>query len=469
MASWVCASQLFLVVLFSWSVHNVPVQNGWGQSSMRTGKVNPGPQNTKPEGFRPMSSNPAGTSVSWVVVRPQRKSSFVRPSNQILPAVSLVPNPPKLLPALKPEGPASMWPTEAPKELPLPASDPEGLVVSLPVASLTDLSPHPKLQNPFEILEITPPPPQNPKESAVSVVDRPESLPLPPSNPEGPKVSLLVDPAKKLYFPSNPEMPLVPWKVGRPKNVPPPSVLEGSADNWLADRLLKAQILPNTKGTDTPTKEMVAHPPTSEDAAVSWVVQPPKRKLLLPSPESADPLGLTTDEHESDPFRAAVAQLGEMPLDRFASYLPLTPDLNLPPVESEDSSLLKGGPEQGVSEGETEPLAYQESSYQGGELSRYASLFEHGVSEHETEDYVIPVYLYGAGGMPIGVMPLPYLNQVVPNMFYFLNGWLPHGTVSHVQTDYEAGGDYTTQVGYEKYPFPATEGPGIDSQAKVSS
>ncbi|XP_043991634.1 proline-rich receptor-like protein kinase PERK10 isoform X1 [Gambusia affinis] len=449
MASWVCASQLFLVVLFSWSVHSVPVQNDWGQSTVRTGKVNPGPQNAKTEGSRPMSSNPAGTSVSWVVVRPQRKSSFVRPSNQIRPAVSLVPNPPKLLPALKPEGPANLWSTEAPKELPLPTSDPEGPVASLPVAPLTELSPHPKLQNPFEILELTPPPPQNPKESALSIVDPPESLPLPPSNPEGPEVSWLVEPAKKVHFPSNPDMPLVPWKVGSPKNFPPPSVLEVSTDNWLADHLLKAQTLRNTKGTDTATKEMVAHPPTSENAAVSWVVQPPKRKLLLQSP---DPLVLTTDEHESDPFRAAVAQLGEMPLERFASYLPLTPDLILPPVVSEDLSPLKGGPEQGVSEGETEPLAYQESSYQGGELSRYASLYKHGVSERETEDYIVPMYLYGAGGMPIGVMPpLPYLNQVVPNMFYlFLNGWLPDGTVSRMQTNYETDGDYTTQVGYEK-------------------
>ncbi|XP_008427461.1 proline-rich receptor-like protein kinase PERK10 [Poecilia reticulata] len=450
MASWVCTSQLFLVVLFSWSVHTVPVQNDLGQSPGRTGKVNPGLRNAKTEGSRPMSSNPAGTSVSWVVARPQRKSSFVRPFNQMQPAASLVPNPPKLLPPLKPEGPASIWSIEVPQELPPPASDPGGPVASLPVASEPELEHHPKLQNPFDILELTPPPPQNPKESAVSIVDPPESLPLPLSNPEGPEVSWLVDPAKEL--PSNPEMPLIPWKVGHPKNVPPPPpVLKRSTANWLADRVIKAQTLPNTKGTDTPTK-VVAHPPTSEGAAVRWVVQPPKRNLLLPSPERADPSGLTTDEHESDPFRAAVAQLGELPLERFASYLPPTPDLNLPPVASEDASLLKGGPEQEVSESETEPLAYQESSYQGGELSHYASLYEHGDLEHETEDYVILMYPYGAGWMPIGVMPL---NQVVLNMFYLcLTEQLPHGTVSHMQTNYEAGEDHATQVGYEKYPFP---------------
>ncbi|XP_007545481.1 vegetative cell wall protein gp1-like [Poecilia formosa] len=455
MASWVCTSQLFLVVLFSWSVNTVPVQNDWGQSPGRTGKVNPGLQNAKTEGSHPMSSNPAGTSVSWVVARPQRKSSFVRPSNQIRPAASLVPNPPKLLPPLKPEGPASMWSTEAPKELPLPASDPEGPVALLPAASLTELLQHPKLQNPFDTLELTPSPPQNPKESAVSIVDPPESLPLPPSNPEDPDISWLVDPAKELPFPSNPEMPLIPWKVGHPKNVPPP-VLKGSTANWLADRVIKAQTLPNTKGSDTPTK-VVAHPPTVEGAAARWVVQPPKRNLLLPIPESADPSGLTTDEHESDPFRAAVAQLGELPLEPFASYRPLAPDLNLPPVASEDPSPLIGGPEQEVLEGETEPLAYQESSYQGGELSHYASLYEHGDSEHETEDYVVPVYPYGAGWMPIGVMPPRlYLSQVVPNMFYLcLTEQLPHGTVSHIQTNYEAGRDHATQVGYEKYPFPA--------------
>ncbi|XP_054885680.1 alpha-actinin-2b isoform X1 [Poeciliopsis prolifica] len=438
-------NQLFLVVLFSWSVHTVPVQNDWGQSLKTTGKVNPGPQNAKTEDFHPMSSHPAGTSVSWMVVRPQHQSLFLQPSNQTRPVVSLVPEPSKLLPALKPEGLASMWSTDVSKKLPLPASDPEGSVVSLPVASLTELSPHPKLQNPFEIQEITPPP-QNLKESPVSIVDPPESLPLSPSNPESPEVSWLVDPAKKLPFPSNPEMPLVPWKVGHFKMFPPPPpVLGGSTGNWLADHLIKAQT-----HTDTPTKEMVAHPLTSEDDPVRWMAQPPKRKSPLQSPESTDPLGLTTNEHESDPFRAAVAQLGEMPLESFASYLPLTPDPSLPPVVPEDPSPLKGGPEQEVSEGETEPLAYQESSYHGGELSPYNSLYEQGDLEHEMEDYVVPMYLYSAGGMPIGVMPLPYLNQVVPNMCYYLTGWLPHGTVSDMQANYEAGGDYTTQVGYEE-------------------
>ncbi|MEQ2180526.1 hypothetical protein GOODEAATRI_002077 [Goodea atripinnis] len=164
-----------------------------------------------------------------------------------------------------------------------------------------------------------------------------------------------------------------------------------------------------------------------------------------------------------------------IPLGGLASHLQLTPDPNLQPVKPEEPYPLEGGLEQGPLE--MEPLvkepplfAYPEPAYQGGELSNYASIYKHGNSEQVTEDYsIFPMYPYSTG-LPMGVMPLNNLKRVVPSMFYlFLTGQLPHGTVLHIQADYEAGRDNTSKVGYERYPFLTAEGSGITHQTKVST
>ncbi|MEQ2276353.1 hypothetical protein XENORESO_018366 [Xenotaenia resolanae] len=138
---------------------------------------------------------------------------------------------------------------------------------------------------------------------------------------------------------------------------------------------------------------------------------------LLPSSQSpAASWGVNMEEHKIDPFRASVALFSEIPLGGLASHLQLTPDPNLQPVKPEEPYPLEGGLEQGPLE--MEPLvkepplfAYPEPAYQGGELSNYASIYEHGNSEQETEDYsVLPMYLYSTG-LPMGVMLLNNLFQ----------------------------------------------------------
>ncbi|KAK5619095.1 hypothetical protein CRENBAI_000414 [Crenichthys baileyi] len=473
MASRNFASQLFLVALFSWTVHALPTKTGWRQSNSKNVMVNPGPQKAEAKAFLPVSTNPANTTVLWVVARPNRKGSFVRPSNKVLPAVSRVVNPPEPLPALNPEGPA-LWSVEAPKKLP----DPEGPLVLWPVNSSKNHSPALSPEDPVEFHL----PPQKPEDPVVLQMVAPlENLPLPPPTPDGPAVSWLVDPAKTLHFPSNPEMPSVPWKVGLPKKFPPPPpASEGSADKWLVDLVKKAPTSPKVQGSDVPwnnapKRDTPASPPNSQGADVTWVVQPPKKKLLPNLQSPAASWGVNMEEHKIDPFRASVSLFSEIPLGGFASHLQHTPDPNLQPVKPEEPYPLEGGLEQNPLE--TEPLveepplfAYPEPAHQGGELRNYASIYEHGNSEQETEDYsFLPMYPYSTG-LPMGVMPLHNLKPVVPNMFYlFLTGQLPHGTVSHIQADYEAGRDHTSKAGYGRYPFLTAEGSGIAHQTKVST
>ncbi|CAG6016769.1 unnamed protein product [Menidia menidia] len=83
---------------------------------------------------------------------------------------------------------------------------------------------------------------------------------------------------------------------------------------------------------------------------------------------------------------------------------------------------------------------------------------------------------YPGGPMPPtypgGPMPPIYPGgPVLPNLFYlFLTGQLPHGTVTHVQTDFEAGKDRTTQAGYESYRMSSenpTQGQGKNADMVV--
>ncbi|XP_012719432.2 vegetative cell wall protein gp1 [Fundulus heteroclitus] len=506
MASWSFGSQLFLVALFSWSVHALPAQIGWRQSDSEDTRVNPGPRNAKAKSSFPMSKV-ANSSVVWVIARP--KGLDVWPSKQFRPAVSQVANPPKLRPALaqNPEGPAVLWPVETQRELPAPESP----VVSWAVDSLKEPSPPQSsggpvesllpenpdvhaglptvdflesllpenpdvhaglpmvdflealpLENPdvpaglpvADFLESLLPPESTDSPASLPTVDALENLLPPPSIPNGPASSWLVDPAMKLPFPSSPEMPSVPWKVGRPKKFPPPPPApEASADKWLAQVTKKVPSPPKKQDSgpwvNAPKREPLGHPPKRGAADVTWVVQPPKRTLLHPSPQSP---GASWGIHSE-------------------ALNPLKSDPRLPPAEPEQPYPSIGSLEQGISKGEVEPLpfAYPAFPYRGGELSKSAALYEHGSSAHETEDYgFFPKYPYG--GLPMGARlpaPLPYLKRVPPNLFYlFMTGQLPHGTVSHMQTDYEAGGDRASQVGYERFLPP--QGPGIPHKTKVS-
>ncbi|XP_015230108.1 PREDICTED: uncharacterized protein LOC107084686 [Cyprinodon variegatus] len=448
MASWKFPSQLFLVVLFSWSVGALPTQSGWNA------EVNPGSQNTKAEGLTQTVQGPAKSSVSWIVARPKSKNPVVQHSIKARPSLTQANSP------LNPEGPSVLWAAKTSEGL--PPSVPENSRTSWEVGSQIKLFPTPSPDDHVGFPEAFSLP-QDPEDlAALPVAGTEQSLPPPPSNPDGPAVSWLVDPDVGLYFPSNPEMPSLSWRVGlRKKFPPPPPVSEKSADKWLAG-LIK----------NVPEMEQVDKPSNSEDANAKWMVRPPKRELLeSPQGPAASSVGVNMEEQKVDPSSSVVDPFSASPMEGFS----FTPDLNFL-LESEEPLTEQKGLELGVTKGETEPLEkeplpleYPESFYLGGELSNLASIYEDGNSEQEIKDFsLVPSYPLSAERDYLGVMPLPYGRPVVPNLFYlFLTGQLPHGTVSHIQTDYEVGGDHATHVGYES--FPSTEGTGTDHQMKAST
>lgn len=110
------------------------------------------------------------------------------------------------------------------------------------------------------------------------------------------------------------------------------------------------------------------------------------------------------------------------------------------------------------------PSPYQGPVFQAGELSHYASIYEHGNEELEIEEQdFMPLLTYASalrGGEELSAasmfeeVPVQPVSQVgaegLNHYYLFLNGQHPPGTVSHFQSDYETGIDHWEEVHYER-------------------
>ncbi|XP_070833372.1 uncharacterized protein [Chaetodon trifascialis] len=169
------------------------------------------------------------------------------------------------------------------------------------------------------------------------------------------------------------------------------------------------------------------------------------------------------------------------------------PDIGLPPpppfFQAGGLETYHGNLEHGNSEMETEetsfllppppPVPHQGSGFQAGELMNYESIFEHGNEERETEEQgfmPLPPYAAAPQGAQLSaaastfegpVQPVSQeLGSLGPNEYYlFLTGQLPPGTVSHFESDYEAGSDHWSEVHYEKY-YPVSQEPTTTTQTQ---
>lgn len=358
-------------------------------------EVNPGLQSATSQGFRPRST------VSWVMAKPKQMLFPVQPSNTQSPAV--------------------LWATKPPPKIP------------------------------------------------------------PPSSPEGPAVS--VDSTEKVPPPLDPQFPPVPWVTLPPRRFITPSP-QNLAIPWVTD---SPKIL-----TASPPKPELKLPasPSAQKPPVSWIGYPPKKSSSI-SEERAVPQ--VAASLINVPAVSSNPLVAEFPEKALPASLPLNPQgpaqswlvsTYNPQVHQSVSDIINKKPAEGSSahsepshqfphafhaEGhdETENLhsglphhTHIGPMFQGGQLNNFAALFENGNSERETEDEdFVPVYPYDDVELTVpfnsvgGMLPPPvYMGPNVPNLFYyFLTGQLPHGTVSHTQTDYEAGGDHTTDFGYEDY------------------
>ncbi|XP_037535649.1 proline-rich receptor-like protein kinase PERK14 [Nematolebias whitei] len=395
MASWTIVSQFFLIALISLNAYSSPAKKGWNQSNLGSSdmEVNSGLQSATSQGFKPTSS------VSWVMARPKQIVFPVQPSNTQSTAV--------------------LWATKPPPIIPPPPSSPEGLAVS--VVESTNQVP-PPLDPPFPPVSwVTLPPrrviPPSPQNLAIPwVTDSPKILTASPPKPE-------------LKLPASPstQKPPVSW-IGYPPKKFSPSISKEPAVPQVAAPLKKLPaLLSNPWVVDLPEKVSPASPPSPPGPALSWLVSTynpqvhPSVDLINEEPTE----GSSAHSESSHQFPHAFHIEGHDETENLHSGLP--------------------------------HHTYPGPMFQGGQMNNFASLFEHGISEGEAEDDFVPVYPYddaeltdpfiSMGGM---LPPSAYTGPVAPNLFYyFLTGQLPHGTVSHTQMDYEAGGDHRTDFGYE--------------------
>ncbi|XP_017287816.1 pollen-specific leucine-rich repeat extensin-like protein 2 [Kryptolebias marmoratus] len=414
MAAWTFASQFFLIALLSLNVYSFPAKEGWNQLYLGSSdvEVKPGVQRARSQGFQPRSS------VSWVIARPKQTNFPVPLSKPQSPTVLLVNKPPKETPPPNPERPAVSG-VDLPKKVPPPLIDQR-----FPPVSWITLPPR----------RFFPPNPQN---SAIPwVTDPPKILTPAPSIPE----------AKHPAPPSKQGAPFS-WIGYPPKKPPSPSSPEGPAVSWAADPLKKLPApLSSQWLSDFPEKALPDSPPNPQGPAVSWVVS------------THNP---AVDQSGSDIF-------SKEPTESSSAHF--EPSYQVPPDfqagEHDETMESNSG---------LAPFTYPEPMFQGGQMSNYATLYERGNSEREMEDHrLVPAYPYAELTNPFismdGMLPQSaYMRPVMPNLFYFLTGQLPHGTVSHTQTDYEAGGDHTTEVGYERYVSSMAKSPGNPPQIKVSA
>ncbi len=106
--------------------------------------------------------------------------------------------------------------------------------------------------------------------------------------------------------------------------------------------------------------------------------------------------------------------------------------------------------------------------YQAGELSHYEQSFEDGASASETEEQgYLPLpspMLESAGpGFTSQPRPVPTIGGIwgpyPDNLYMFLTGQLPQGTVTHSSSSYEQGSDNWQDLHYERYYYPYNAGP----------
>ncbi|XP_041866043.1 basic salivary proline-rich protein 2-like isoform X2 [Melanotaenia boesemani] len=421
MASWSFSSQLILIALLSWNAYSYPTKgqaqhNVKGPSSM---VQNPGFQNTFPHYFHPRTSSSADIDpgVAWMTTKPTKKDLPSPPLDLQGPAVSWmagagVPQGKWPVPA-SPEGPVSS-PAYVSRELPGPPSDPQGPAVSWMVVPQgkwpVSASPEGPVSLPAYVSKELPGPPYNPQGPAVSWMVVPQGKWPVSASPEGP-VSLPAYVSKELPRPpSNPQGPAVLSLVGGgvPQVTVPASSPQGPSLSWMVGESSEA----------SPSRSMFGQVPMKDSTSVQ----------------------LTSSNQHSPAVNISPSQTGDF--------------------HSNFDTSLEQGAQKGVTgqeDGMLPPLSYPEPNPQGGELSTTTSIFEHGDSEQEVEGQKLALSPYASPQMFSPFMG-GHMESVgpVPNLFYlFLTGQLSPGTVSHVQTDYVAGRDHTTQVGYEEY-LPAT-------------
>ncbi|XP_023811728.1 basic salivary proline-rich protein 2-like [Oryzias latipes] len=436
MALWGFASQLFLFALLGWNAHSSPIKDLSQQDHLEGNYkmwLSSDHQNDKPsDSDSGITSQPG--SVSWVVTRPSRKAWSGFPSS--------------------PSG-AVPWMGETPKG-----------------KSLGTRS--------------------NPEVSADSMPVELQKLPGPSVNPEGPAVSWLVEPSKLPGLSSNPEGPAVSWAVVNPPKLPPPPFKPSvSMHPWQVktptkkqNSLLNPESLPlswvapkypgrsNSKGSSWVVKPPKSGTPSSTDyPSFSLDVNTPKvpepatnpegfgmswldslaRKTSFPMPsESTAPWG---PSEITDPSPSGPEDIGTAPTDESLADPQLGHEVDF----SFESKIpqMEGGLDHSDSEVETEgedPVLPYAPMFQGGTLRNSEAVYEQGNSEKMT-DYIDSPSPYASTNMQSSFSP--YIKQRIPHLFYlFVTGQFPHGTVSHMQSEYEVGRDRTTQVGYEQYVIP---------------
>ncbi|KAM9726844.1 uncharacterized protein ACNS7B_017668 [Menidia menidia] len=284
--------------------------------------------------------------------------------------------------------------------------------------------------------------PAGPTVSWVAARPPRRDLPSQPPIPEGPAVSWVVDGVPQMSsFAQNPEQSTNMWMTKPPMTEFPSSPSQPKPMPWMETRV---------------PQNVPAGPSNQNKPQPSWLAA----SNVYPSASSSMPARV--------PVGPTSAQLSANPQSGHGNVSPA--------YQPGELRQFQGGFEQGTSQSETGqtsemvPLPpvppFPQPTYQGGELTTSSSHYERGTSEEESEDSYIPMPPYAAVDMPPtypgGPMPPTYPGgpmppiypggPVLPNLFYlFLTGQLPHGTVTHVQTDFEAGKDRTTQAGYESY------------------
>nr|XP_015800274.2 uncharacterized protein LOC107375943 [Nothobranchius furzeri] len=474
-------SQLFLVALFSFSAQSFAAKTGWKWNLQDGGgsskNVNSGPQSFS----SPVQPRAVTSSVSWVAARPQRQSLRVPTSETEGPAVPVPPKPqspalsrvtaPERLPAPpNPEGPAVPLVTAPPKELPAPPLNPQipaipwttslsvlqkptdqwGTATSINLPTLNSGGPVQWGASPLSTIKGSSP--SNPEMSV-------------PKEPAAPWFS---GPIKVLPVPYwNPQLPPIPWLTFPSSAQKKPLDLWGTAHSTNLLTLQSKGPVPWQTGPLNPRGFSVPQGITSPNPGgpvVSLPFNPLQKGVSVPQGLA---LSQVVNTHDSQvmPLGSNVDTMGEDPMESSyfhsePSYHPVQPNFQAGELYNFERNV-----DQGNLNGEMEvldggsPFIFQEP-FHPGELSNAASIFEQGSSQKETEDQsFVPSYPNAELETPYALMDTmqlayPHARPAVPDLFYqFLMGRLPHGTVSHTQTEYMTGGDRTTKHGYERYRY----------------
>lgn len=195
------------------------------------------------------------------------------------------------------------------------------------------------------------------------------------------------------------------------------------------------------------------HAAVSEPPGVPW-----NRKANIDGPSRWNP-GLSYDL-----VRKSAAPYWLLKPARYSDVLPPPPSYMPAESEAYAESL-----EHANSEAEAEAPMFGSSGpspdpvFQAGELREYESILEFGNEERETEEEgFVPHYSFSPHGFwefPVAFAsagPVRSSSQRLDaNMKYPPSaGPVPPGTLSHFHSNYEAGGNYWDEVGYERFLYP---------------